>query len=222
MDLKPAQLWPSLAHIRSEFYPDLLTAKSIEGVRIGVGRPSKASPFQQLSPLRELARRREAVIAKNFSSTWLIGRLVLVKVQASARPVLLTRSLGADLWSGFMVAPECDWAAAFDVLLEPRDEPFDPLCGMVQCWNPVTIRSTTHKSAPVLGELSPARLNLMLTAANDGDRSDCGLHSGNPGEIALRSLSNEQTVLTGTAIGEVDIRREFQALYRQLAKAISV
>lgn len=220
--MKPAKLWPSLAHVRHEFYPDLLTDKSIEGGKFGVSRSPKASSFQQLSPLRELARRREAVIAKNFSSTWLIGRLVLIKVLACARPVLLTRSLGADVWSGFLVAPECDWAAAFDVLLEPSDEPFDPLCGMVQCWNPVTIRSTAHKSAPILGELSPGRLNLMLTAANDAERSDCGLPSGNPGEIALRSLSSEQTVLTGTAIGEADIRREFQALYRQLAKAVSI
>jgi hypothetical protein len=219
--LKPAKLWPSLAHIRSEFYPDLLAQVPNDGGRQGVSRASKTTPQQRFGPLQDLLRRREAVAARKFSSSWEPGKLVLVKILASARPVLLARYSGADQWSGFLVAPECDWASSFDVLLEPTDEPFDPLCGMVQCWNPVSIRSTRHPQAQVLGQLSPIRLDTMMVAANDAVKSSDGCSSSEPGVIALRSLSDEQTVLTGSALNELDIRREFQSLYRQLGKAIS-
>jgi hypothetical protein len=220
MDLKPAKLWPSLAHIRSEFYPDPQLPN--EAGRQGSRRVSKITPEQSIGLLQDLVRRREAVAARKFSASWEPGKLVLIKVLASTRPVLLTRYSGADQWSGFLVAPECDWASSFDVLLEPTDEPFDPLCGMVQCWNPVTIRSTRHPLAQVLGQLSASRLNTMMVAANDAVRSSDGHGSSSPGVIALRSLSDEQTVLTGSVLNELDIRREFQALYRQLAKAISI
>jgi hypothetical protein len=193
-----------------------------EAGRQGSRRVSKTTPEQSIGLLHDLARRREAVATRKFSTSWEPGKLVLIKVLASARPVLLTRYSGADQWSGFLVAPECDWASAFDVLLEPTDEPFDPLCGMVQCWNPVIIRSTRHPEAQVLGQLSAIRLNTMMVAASDSVKSSDGHGSGGPGVIALRSLSGEQTVLTGSALNELDIRREFQALYRQLAKAVSL
>jgi hypothetical protein len=132
------------------------------------------------------------------------------------------RSLGADLWSGFLVSPECDWASAFDVLLEPTDEPFDPLCGMVQCWNPITINARSQQNAQVLGELSNARLQTMLAAAIDATQSLRNVDRSSPGFIGLRSLSNGQPVLTGGGLEDNDVRIEFQTLYRGLGKAISV
>jgi hypothetical protein len=220
--LKPAKLWPSLAHIRSEFYPDLLAQMPNDGGRQGVSHASKTTPQQRLGPLQDLLRRREAVAARKFSSSWEPGKLVLIKVLASARPVLLTQAIGVDQWAGYLVAPECDWAGAFDVLLEPTDEPFDPLCGMVQCWNPVLISSRPHQDAHILGQLSAARLHMMSIAASDMLRTDNDRGTADPGIIALRSLSDDQTVLTGSAVGEIDVRLEFQALYRRLAKAISI
>jgi hypothetical protein len=222
VDLKLAKLWPSLAHIRSEFYPEQTAGMQDPVGRSGNTPSSKTSPQQRLEPLLDLQRRRHAVAAKRFSSAWSPGKFVLINVFASARPVLLTRSLGADLWSGFLVAPECDWASAFDVLLEPTDEPFDPLCGMVQCWNPITINARSHQNAQTLGELSNARLQTMLTAASEATKSYSKFDRSSPGFIGLRSLSNGETVLTGGGLEDNDMRIEFQTLYRGLGKAISV
>jgi hypothetical protein len=221
MDLKLAKLWPSLAHIRSEFYPDVRAQMLSDGGRAGASPASKANPEHRLDLLMDLQRRRQAAANQKFSFEWAPGKLVLIKALGSARPVLLTSLAGPDLWNGLLVAPECDWASAFDVLLEPKDEPFDPLCGMVQCWNSVTIKKASHHEAQVLGQLSADRLTTMITTAYEAKHLlDCG-EPAQPGFIALRSLTNGTTVLTGSALDEHDIRHDFQVLYLLIARAIS-
>jgi hypothetical protein len=221
MDLKLAKLWPSLAHIRSEFYPDLRMEMPSDGGRMGASPASKADPQQRLDSLLDLQRRRQAVTSEKFSLEWAPGKLVLIKVLGSARPVLLTSLVGPDLWNGFLVAPECDWASAFDVLLEPTDEPFDPSGGMVQCWNKVTIKKALHQGAQILGQLSSDRLTTMVATAYEAQHAHNRGEPAEPGFIALRSLTNGTTVLTGSALDEHDVRHDFQVLYLLIARAIS-
>jgi hypothetical protein len=220
--LKHAKLWPSLDHIRNEFYPNAQGVKPVQPSFVeGMSRPSKRTTSEITAPVHDLMRRREALAARKFSSDWAPGRLVLVKILASTRPVLLDQSLGSDLWRCFMVAPECDWAGYEDILLEPDDEPFDPVCGMVQAWNVITIHRSSRASEMVLGELSPMRMSVMRAAAAEvgafGATDD-----SSPGVIALRALNGGQTVLTGTPLEVQDVRRDYRMIYRQLASAISI
>jgi hypothetical protein len=220
--LKHAKLWPSLDHIRNEFYPNAQGVKPVPQSFVeGVSRPSKRTTSEIVAPLHDLMRRREAVTARKFSSEWAPGRLVPVKILASTRPVLLEQSLGSDLWRCFMVAPECDWAGYDDILLEPDDEPFDPVCGMVQVWNAMTIQRSSRASEMVLGELSAQRMSVMRAAAAEVDALG-STDDSSPGVIALRSLNAGQTVLTGTPLAGLDVRRDYRMMYRRLGSAVSI
>jgi hypothetical protein len=187
---------------------------------VGFSRPSKAALRQVMGPLQDLARRREAVAAKKFSPDWLPGRLVPIKVLASVRPVLLDQLVGPDQWRAFMVAPECDWAGYSDVLLEPTDEPFDPVCGMIQTWNSVVIRRQQRASDEVLGELSAQRIEAMRVVSKEAC-SDISHNDSQPGSIALRTLKNGVPVLTGTTLCDQDLRLAYRAIYMTLSRAIS-
>jgi hypothetical protein len=222
--LKSASLWPSLASIRSEFYPEPLNTKVLPGQsNAGYARPSKASVREIIGSLHDLTRRRAAVAERKFSKEWAPGRLVPVKVLASVRAVLLDQCVGPDQWRAFMVAPECDWAGYSDVLLEPSDEPFDPMCGMVQAWNSVVVRRQQRASDDVLGELSFSRMSAVREVV-----SDLSLHAhieSTPGFIGLRSLPSGTTILTGSPLAESEAfepRISYNALYKRITQTMSV
>jgi hypothetical protein len=218
--LKSASLWPSLASIRSEFYPELNAKPLPAATSASFSRPSKAALREVMGPLQDLVKRRANLAARKFSPEWAPGRLVPIKVLASVRPVLLDQLVGPDQWRAFMVAPECDWAGYSDVLLEPNDEPFDPICGMVQTWNSVLVRRQQRASDNVLGELSANRLATIRKTSTEVtfDFSDVG---SEPGVIALRSLNNGTAILTGTKLNPQDIRLAYRAVYSDLSAAIS-
>ncbi len=144
-------LWPPLSAIRSAFEtgpgaasafapetPGLATV-AMPGARgEAPGAPEAAAappPVDLLLPLAELARRREAVAQRSFGARWAPGRLVSVVHEGRLLGVLLDRCIHGELWQGWMAAGEADWASAFDVLLEPDDEPFEPAFGLIQAWN---------------------------------------------------------------------------------------
>jgi hypothetical protein len=227
LDLKTASLWPSLASIRSEFYPEPSSAKPIGSANSSVNsvfnRPSKASLREIMGPIQDLARRRAALADRKFSSDWAPGRLVPIKILASVRPVLLDKALSADTWQAFMVAPECDWAGYSDVLLEPTDEPFDPACGMVQTWNHVVVRRSMRASDEVFGELSPIRMETVREVSRQAASDSLYQHDADPGFIGLRSCPSGALVLTGSPLGHsesVDPRLGYKSLYERLSRTI--
>ena len=67
-------------------------------------------------------------------------------------------------WLGWLVAAETDYATDRDVLLEPVDEPFDPLAGMVQTWNPLAV--DIRQGSRVLAQLSKNRLAAIREVAS--------------------------------------------------------
>lgn len=118
-----------------------------------------------------------------------------------------------DIWYGWMVSGEPDYAGYWDVLLEEADEPYDPLAAIVQLWNPVYIyiRST----GSVLGQLSASRLDALATVYGDflaGERP--GATHARPGTLVNRLNSAGVSVLTGTPMGtHNDPRMRYQDVY---------
>ncbi len=120
-------------------------------------------------------------------------------------------------WTGWMVSPDCDYATEKDVLLEPDDGPFDPLAGMVQAWNRLTLRIPSRSR--VLAKLSDYRLSIVREVEAEGPT---GIPP-RPGHIALRVTSTRRTVLTGSPLRpQNDLRIDYRQLYATLAQAITV
>ncbi len=126
-----------------------------------------------------------------------------------------------QVWWGWLVAPasQTDYAAYYDVLLGPEDEPRDPLAGMVQLWNSVHVYLPSANS--VLAELNPDRLAAIRALA-----ADCvatpqpDTVSPHPGEILVRQVG-AYTVRTGTPYGGAqDPRLRYQRLYFEVAAAV--
>jgi hypothetical protein len=219
------ELWPPLALIRSAFERDAAAAPA-DGVPVRAPGQAAAEHAAQASqqeggdlllPLIELARRREAVARHAFSARWAPGRLVSVVHEGRLLGVLLDRCVQAEVWHGWMAASEADWAGAFDVLLEPGDEPFEPSFGLVQAWNVVTLRNTPQLCARVLGEISATRLAAIRAVADESTAQTPLAIEPEPGRIALRTVGGVFSVLSGTPLGAVDPRSEYQSLYREAA-----
>ncbi|MDJ0807009.1 MAG: hypothetical protein QNJ78_09270 [Gammaproteobacteria bacterium] len=126
----------------------------------------------------------------------------------------------SEIWHGWVVCHEVDYAAEWDVLLEEADRPCDPLAQMVQTWNPleINISSTTV----VLAELSEERLNAIRAMADEYElRPEPDTKRAVPGSIMDRYLGDLR-LLTGTPLGgEDDPRWRYQSLYREVAGKIN-
>jgi hypothetical protein len=167
-----------------------------------------------LLPLTELAQRRAAVLTKAFSSEWAPGRLVQMTVNGSVIGVLLDRLVQGHQWTGWFAACESNWASAFDVLLEPMDDPFEPMFGVIQAWNTVTVDNSENNQAVVVGELSATRLAAIRAVALECTSGLMLATPAEPGRIGLRTAGGTFSVLTGTPMGPHDIRYNYQNAYR--------
>lgn len=130
--------------------------------------------------------------------------------------VLLDHPQDAHRWLGWLAAAETDYATHQDALLESQDEPFDPLAGMVQTWNPVSV--DMRKGSRVLAQLAPQRLAAIRELAT-GKCADAG--GARAGFIAPLKTHSGATLLAGTRITHPeDPRRRYQSLYRSAAQAL--
>lgn len=239
-------LWPPLSVIRHALetrapetrapVPDADVANDAPGQTAVVAMPGSAAgtgvepaapgapPHDLLLPLTELARRREAVAQRAFPARWAPGRLVSVVHEGRLLGVLLDRCIHGELWQGWMAAGEPDWASAFDVLLEPGDEPFEPMFGVIQAWNVLTLEPSPQLCARVLGEVSATRLAAIRAVHDEWAAHATPAIAPEPGHIALRSVGGVFSVLSGTPLGPQDPRTDYQALYRdaglQLGRAL--
>jgi hypothetical protein len=116
-----------------------------------------------------------------------------------------------------MAAGEADWAGAFDVLLEPEDEPFEPMFGVVQTWNVLTLEPSPQLCARVLGEVSATRLAAIRAVHDEWAAHTALAIVPEPGRIALRGAGGGVfSVLSGTPLGPEDPRTDYQDLYRDV------
>jgi hypothetical protein len=132
-----------------------------------------------------------------------------------------TSTNDGQVWTGWIAAPEIDYATCWDVLLEPGDEPFDPKAGMVQTWNPLAV--WLPKDARILAILSPERLAAIQEVARKAHEGVQDGESAQPGYVHLRETGAGSAVLTGTPLDrEVsDPRAKYQTLYRNLAQSLA-
>jgi len=227
----PIELWPPLHVIRAQLEPGRPAPAAADAVMAaqpagdaGAPQPDPhAGRADLLLPLEELARRRQALAARNFSAGWAPGRLVSVLHEGRLLGVLLDRQLApGGEWRGFVAASESDWAGAHDVLLEPDDEPFEPLFGMIQAWNPVTLRPAPQWLARVQAELSATRL-AAIRAVHEEYAAGTGPDiAPEPGRVALRGTGQgDFSVLTGTPLGPQDVRSGYQQIYRAAAAQLA-
>lgn len=130
--------------------------------------------------------------------------------------ILLDQAQDQHHWTGWLVAPETDYASNQDVLLEPQDEPFDPLASMVQTWNPVAVN--VSKGARVLAQLAQPRLEAIREIALEKCEDGGGARAG---FVAPLKTHRGATVLAGTRIIHPDDpRRQYQQLYRAAAQTL--
>lgn len=231
-------LWPPLSVIRNALetgaaVPDAeaddepVAPGAVVVALPGAVRGTRAEPVPKahasdlLLPLDELARRREAVTRRAFPARWAPGRLVSVVHEGRLLGVLLDRCIHGELWQGWMAAAEADWAGAFDVLLEPDDEPFEPMFGVVQTWNVLTLEPRAQLCARVLGELSATRLAAIRAVHDEWAAHTAPDIAPEPGRIALRTVGGVFSVLSGTPLGPQDPRADYQGLYRNAGLALS-
>jgi hypothetical protein len=166
-----------------------------------------------LLPLTELLQRRQAVAARRYSPQWQAGRLVQISHGGVVVGVLLDHAAQDKRWMGWLAASESSWASAFDVLLEPEDEPFEPLFGVIQTWNPVVLEQSDVIQAEVVGELTAKRLASIKAVAQECAAGLMLNIPAEPGRIALRTAGGAAMVLTGTPLGPRDPRSEYQSAY---------
>lgn len=225
-------LWPPLASIESGLLGDANADQPDSGVSqapvsLAV---SPLEPDQVAVPdfLNEAFARREAVDRAGFSRQPVEGQIRSLVPASGTEPappfsvtpmaVLLDRSLGGAYWTGWIVAPESDYASNRDVLIEERDDPVDPVAAMIQTWNSVTVDPS---GAPVLGQLSPERLDAVRSLVKNIPRNVDDVPQ--PGFVFLRDIPGGHTILTGTPLGELDDpRRRYQKVYQLAARGISV
>lgn len=137
-------------------------------------------------------------------------------------PILLdVLEASGKTWRGWIVARDRGYATCWDLILGPEEDDRDPLCEIVQVWNPVLV--ALPKNVIILGQLSPNRLAAMRTLAVDYEN---GFISGPNNEhrlgVALaRELSDGTGVVTGTSIAsDDDPRVEYQGVYREIAQKL--
>ena len=135
---------------------------------------------------------------------------------------LLDAPIVEGKWSGWLVGRDPEYASVWDLILGPEEDPRDPMCEVVQIWNPVTV--TLAEGDRVLAELSNERLsavrmlardhaNLLLPAAISDNRM--GVH-------LARELSDGTGVVTGSNISRSDPRNEYHAIHREAGIWVSL
>lgn len=183
--------------------------------------------------IRDLIQQRVAASQAKFSPSPKAGQVVEVRkivLPPEAEPldwviqaplyVLLDRpGEASDLWQGWPVSADTDYASSWDFVLQEQDAPFDPEAGMVQVWNPV--RLYLPMAGPVVAELRSERLHAVRAMAADFLLSNDPIDNPWPGRISVRETSTGVKVATGSPIGgQTDPRWRYQNMYHYAAEAI--
>ena len=193
----------------------------------------ESSPDVALPPaISRLIAQRGAVKEKRFNSAPRPGQILRVPPRAAdnsaASPnefmaVLIDSQQTAEKWRGWLVGRDPEYATEWDLILGPEDDPRDPMCQVIQVWNPLSL--AWKESDQVLAELTPDRLAAVRSLASDFGRHEIpvAIEDTRMGVLIARELSDGTGVVTGTPISGVnDPRSEYQTIYREAALWISV
>jgi hypothetical protein len=127
-----------------------------------------------------------------------------------------------QVWLGWLVSADADYAGQWDVVLEADDGPMDPICGMVQLWNPTKLYWPMAKR--LCGQLSATRMQKLRLRAEEMLFSETSINEPpRPGHIGMHRLESmpHLSVLSGSPLGgDDDPRRSYQAMYHQVQVAL--
>jgi hypothetical protein len=213
-------LWPPIEVIASNLQPGNEPALHFHS-QTGAGSESDADAVTSDMPAFILDKVRKRVASRSakfdtYPKSGQIWRFDGHPDDLIPLCVLIDHELGNHRWSGWITAPEVDYACNKDVLLEPKDEPFDPLAAMVQTWNPVEV--DIRKASRVLAELSPDRLDAIRELVSNRGEEGGGAR---PGFVAPLKMPSGASLLSGTRITHPeDPRNKYQALYLAAARAL--
>lgn len=125
-----------------------------------------------------------------------------------------------QVWHGWLVSGEPDYAGWWDFVLQDQDEPFEPFACVAQLWNPVQVYLPMISRA--VSSLSLRRLQAVRSLA--ADFVDGAIPAGVPvwpGRVAARETSDGMIVATGSPLGgERDPRHRYQHLLHYAAEAV--
>ncbi|MBM3393662.1 MAG: hypothetical protein FJY37_03270 [Betaproteobacteria bacterium] len=184
--------------------------------------------------LRDLVQRRAAVAQAKFDPIPAAGQIVEViaiktprqgqldwVMQVPLYVLLDAPAESAELWHGWLVSGETDYATSWDFVLQDQDAPFDPEAGMVQLWNPVRIY--LPMASRVVAQLRLARLQAVRSLAADFLTAEAPTEAARPGRVAVRRIGAGFLVATGSPLGDDrDPRRRYQRVYHHAAEAMRV
>lgn len=211
-------LWPSIEVIASKLQAENVVPLHFPDREVHAEDLS-AGDDEMPAFLRDKIRQRVSSRMAQFASQPQAGQIWRFDgTEESAAPlcVLLNSPQDEHSWQGWLVASETDYATDSDVLLEPQDEPFDPLAGMVQTWNPVTV--DIRLGSRVLAQLAEHRLAAIREVAAGQCESGGGAR---PGFVAPLKTNSGATVLAGTRIHHpADTRHRYQTLYRTATQTL--
>lgn len=217
------ELWPTLLIVKERLGCAAPVHQIPSSIAAEAAAPVITPQASESLPALIQARIQQITGAKTLHADWPQPGMV---IRIGKLGVCLNRPAGANnqQWSGWLTAPDTDYAIDSDVLLEEEDEPFDPYAAMVQTGHPVNVVVT--RPLHVLAIISPIRLGAIRTVAAENMSSTTKWNGkkAEPGRIYLRNTDNIHRVLTGTPLGgNDDPRHEYRKLYRdagaQLAHA---
>jgi hypothetical protein len=212
-----SQLWPPLETIQAALSGSNVTPSGFAELSFLSSdfSPQIGSSHHQDQPMPW--RRSDSGLTEVAEDAWMPGSLISIRVGQGKAGVLLDRHLRGERWTGWVTAAEAAWAGAFDVLLEPVDEPFDRQFSVVQTWNPIELECSTSIAWHLTGNVSQQRLTAIRIVAQEQASGLMLSIPSDPGFIALRPAGGVQMVLTGTPLDRKDPRHEYQRLYGNFA-----
>jgi len=190
------------------------------------------APVPPMPPdVQALIRQRVASRQATFSRLPTSGQIVRIdQVRGPNGPLhwdlprpltvlLVEPTTTRQVWYGWLVTAESDYAGYWDLLLGAADEPCDPLARMVQLWNPVHVYLPSVSR--VLAELTPDRLAAVRALAVDcATAPEPDPAQAQPGRIVRRQVAGHW-LHTGTPLGGPDDpRHAYQRLYHAYAAAV--
>jgi hypothetical protein len=218
-ELELRHLWPSIEVIKSNLQTEANQPQQFPEQEDVAHDSATSANVEMPVFIRERIRKRLASREAKFDTqpkSGQIWRFDHKQENISILCVLLDKQRNEYRWLGWLAAAETDYATHLDVLLEPQDEPFDPLAGMVQTWNPVSV--DIREGSRVLAQLADHRLEAIREVAS-GKCDEGG--GARPGFIAPLKTHSGATVLSGTRITHPeDPRHDYQKLYRAAAQPL--
>jgi hypothetical protein len=212
-----SSLWPPLKQIEAALLSggfeysigNLPTPAQRASDPQALGNADAANALASQEPTTSLVHQEEC--------NWGTGEIVHIVDFGVRASILLSHRIQDQRWLGWVAASETSWASAFDVLLEPQDEPFDPMAGVIQTWNPVEVEWKPSIRHDIVAQLSTERMSSIRAVAKEAASGLLLNIPAQPGAIALRTAASAYMVLTGTPLGARDIRRDYQAAYLSLS-----